>query len=239
MKIYIVDDDVSFGVELEMKIKQIGYELCGISNSFEHACIAIPNVKPDIILCDIRLDKNKSGVDLAKHLQSLHIPMVFITAYSDESTYNEIKEFCSSFKYLVKPFDKLSLKSILDDLHAETIQLYSNNYLRGEYLYIKKNHLFERITLSDILYLNSEGNYTTLILPQSKFIIKYSLSKLLKIDKFYLFLRIHRNYAVNKHKIKSVNFSNRILSIGTKELPFGRTYTKNIRSLMDMPFSGS
>jgi len=238
VKLYLVEDDLSFSVELEMKIKQIGHEVVGKSTTYNQASLEIPSKKPDIIITDIKLDNGHTGLELAKSISRLNIPMIFVTAYSDESSYNKIKSVCSSFKYIVKPFDKLSLKSIIDDLIVQKQILFGDNYLSGEYLFIKKNNIFERIKLANIKYLYSEGNYTTLVLADKKFMIKYSLSKLLKLDKFSQFLRIHRNYAVNKASINSVDFSQRKIDIISDSLPFGRTYTKDIRMIMNIPFSG-
>jgi len=239
VKIFLVEDDLSFSIELEMKIKEIGYEVVGKSQTYGQALLDISTIKPDIIICDVKLDEGKNGVDLAKQLSHLKIPMVFVSAYSEEKTYNAIKDLCSKFKYLVKPFDKLSLKSILDDLYEEKETLYAENFVRGEYLFIKKNNVFEKIKLADIKYFSSEGNYSTIVLPERKYLIKFSLSKLLKLNKFSHFLRVHRNYAVRANSITSVDFSQREIKIGDETLPFGRTYTKDIRSVMDMPFSGS
>lgn len=239
MKIYLVDDDASFGVELETKIKQIGCEFVGRGVSFDHACQSIPKKKPDIIICDVNLDKRDNAKELAKKFETLHVPMVFVTAKSDEKIYNTIKDVSSNFMYLVKPFDKLSLKSILDELHTQTQLIFANHFIQGEYIYIKKNNVFERVVISEILYLHSEGNYTTLMLKDRKFMFKYSLSKLLQLQKFGLFIRVHRNYAVNKKNIQRVDFANKMIHTESQALPFGRTFAKDIRALIDRPFSGS
>lgn len=237
MKVYLVDDDLSFGVELETKIKQIGCEFVGRSVSFDHARHIVPTKKPDIIICDVNLDQGDKGKELAKKFESLHVPMVFVTGESDENIYNTIKDVSSNFKYLVKPFDKLSLKSILDDLHTQSQLIFANHFIQGEYLYIKKNNLFERVVISEILYLQAEGNYITLVLSDKKFVFKNSLIKLLQLQKFGLFMRVHRNYAVNKRHIKSVSFAHRKLYVDAYELPFGRTYAKDVRSFISSPFS--
>lgn len=231
-KVYVVDDDMLFGTELESMISSLeGFEFVGRSETFSEAVHSIRRIKPDILICDIRLDRDFTGIDLATEIKSLEIPIIFATAYSDFSVYNNSKAFAHS-KFIVKPFDKLTLAGMLDEIVDEQIKLSVNDSIRNDMLYVRKNKVFEKVMLEDIDYLYSEGNYITLFHEKKKFILKYSLSKLLEVPKFDRFVRIHRSYAVHHTKVSSVDLTNKQVTIKETRLPFGRTYVKNVKGLM-------
>lgn len=232
MKIFIIDDDPIYSLEIESILSQIGYELAGKADSYEDALIGIKASSPDVVICDIRLDNDYSGLDLANKVVNMALPFIFMTAYSDEEVYRNTRAYPNS-KFIVKPFDKLTLKGMLDDLKNEIIEFSPGKKMIGSTLFIRKNNVFKKTELADIEYLFSEGNYITLHSNEKKHILKYSLSRLQKLNIFDRFIRIHRNYAVNKMKIESVSFADKILV--TKEgmsLPIGRTYTKPLKVLI-------
>ena len=115
--------------------------------------------------------------------------------------------------------------------------VFGSNFVRNGYLFLKKNNIFKKINLLDVSFMYSEGNYSSIVIDEKKYLIKFSLSKLLTLDQFECFVRIHRNYAVLKHEILSVDFAAKQLTTKYQTLPFGRTYVKDIRRVMNIPFA--
>lgn len=213
-------------------IAAINYTYLGAVSAFDTSITLIRTEMPDVVISDIRLGDNKTGIDLAHAVSDLDIPFVFITAYSDAAVYEDSKGYEKS-KFLVKPFDKLTLKSILDSLTADNIELSSGKKIIDKVLYIKRNNEYEKVALESINYIYSEGNYIKLFGDDEEYTLKYSLSKLLELSKFENFIRVHRSYAVNKGRVLKINFSDKIITIQNVEIPFGRTYSKDVRSLME------
>ena len=232
MKVSIIDDDSLFCLKIEELLGRMDYTFCGKAHSYSEGLDMIKSSLPDIVICDIRIGENKTGIDLANEVKDLLIPFVFVTAYSERDVYVSARQYQLS-KFIVKPFDMLTLQGILDDLFKDVIRFTANKSIRGNTLFVRKNNIFEKIDLDSIDYLYSEGNYITLNVGETEYLLKYSLSKLLESSKFQRFTRIHRSYAIHSHKLQKVDFSNKLLSIGSdKELPFGRTYVKDVRELM-------
>ncbi|MEY4704107.1 MAG: Wide host range VirA protein [Nitrospirota bacterium] len=111
--IYIVEDETLIAMELSDCLSQLGYEVCGKAARGEQALEEIPLTSPDIVLMDIRLAGDLSGIDTAAKLrQHLNVPVVFLSAFSDDAL---VKEALGNgaFGYLLKSFDERELHTTL------------------------------------------------------------------------------------------------------------------------------
>ncbi len=108
--IMIVEDEVVFAMELEEKLDQMGYTVSDVVSSGEGALSKINGTQPDLVLMDIRLDGDLDGIQAAEQIRSLHhIPVVYVTAHSDETTLNRAK-ITEPVGYLVKPITEKDLR---------------------------------------------------------------------------------------------------------------------------------
>ena len=84
--------------------------MCGFALSGEEAIAAIAAQRPDLVLVDIYLKGTMDGINVAEHLlDSYPIPVIYITAYSNEEVLARAKP-TSPFGYIVKPFRDRQLK---------------------------------------------------------------------------------------------------------------------------------
>lgn len=113
-KIQIVEDQMIIAIDLQYMLEDLGYEICNISTSYDEAIRNIESVKPDLILLDILLQENKTGIDLAHEINRQHfIPFIFLTSHSDQTTVDAAKA-TNPRGYIVKPFTKHDLYEVLD-----------------------------------------------------------------------------------------------------------------------------
>lgn len=112
-KILIVEDEFIVANDLKMMLVKSGYEVCGIAASVEEARILIDSKKPDWVLLDIILKGNLTGIDLAWELEKKNIPFLFISANTNHSILNAVKE-TKPYGFLVKPFRERDLFVMLD-----------------------------------------------------------------------------------------------------------------------------
>ncbi len=102
--IYIVEDQMIITLDLRHMLEDLGYKVSGIAASYREALANITLVKPDLILLDILLQGDETGIDLAHALnRSCHIPFIFLTSHADQYTVNTAKA-TRPLGYLVKPF---------------------------------------------------------------------------------------------------------------------------------------
>lgn len=102
-KILVVDDDRLVLATLTHGLAQAGYEVIDADNG-DDAILAAREHRPLLALLDIRME-GKSGFDVAAYLrESLRIPFMFLSAFTDEETVRQVKAL-GAVAYLVKPLD--------------------------------------------------------------------------------------------------------------------------------------
>ncbi len=77
-KILIVEDDGIVAMDIESRLKKLGYEVCGKKSSGEKAIEAVEECRPDLVLMDIVLNGKMDGIETTIIMQSrFGIPVVF------------------------------------------------------------------------------------------------------------------------------------------------------------------
>jgi two-component system cell cycle sensor histidine kinase/response regulator CckA len=103
-KIYIVEDEAIVALDLRTQLEGLGYEVCGQATRGEQAVEEIPALLPDLVLMDVRLAGKMTGLDVAEQLLgAFHIPIVFLSAYSEQPLLARAAR-TNSIAYLLKPF---------------------------------------------------------------------------------------------------------------------------------------
>ncbi len=108
-KILVVEDSIIVNKHITSLLRRNNLESYSAYNA-EEALTKIEYSKPDLVLLDIMMEKPDSGLEIAKviNAQKLDLPIIFLTALTDENTLNQIK-MVSPYGYLVKPFNEFEL----------------------------------------------------------------------------------------------------------------------------------
>ncbi|MBL8967966.1 MAG: EAL domain-containing protein [Spirochaetaceae bacterium] len=119
-KILIVEDEKIIALDLQRRLERFGYTVVGMASDGPEAVQAARERMPDIILMDIMLAGPMDGIEAARQVRDqLGIPVIFLTAYTDEKTLERAKEV-EPFGYILKPFKERELYTTID------IALYKN-----------------------------------------------------------------------------------------------------------------
>lgn len=124
-KILIVEDQFIEANNLRKVLEGAGYAVCPVARSFEEAVKILRSELPDLVLLDIFLKGDRTGIDLAPIIREHKIPFIYLSANSDERTFRLAKQ-TSPYGFLVKPFrekDVLAMLDIATNLHAEHLSL--------------------------------------------------------------------------------------------------------------------
>lgn len=107
--ILIIEDEIIVAKGIEQILLKNSYAIAGVALNYKQAKEKLQTVKPDLILCDIDLGENKTGIDVIKQsTKSFKIPVIYISAHTDDDTLN--KAFCSNpVSYITKPFTENQL----------------------------------------------------------------------------------------------------------------------------------
>lgn len=107
--ILIIEDEIIVAKGIEQILLKNGYDISGIALNYKQAKEKIQNSTPDVILCDIDLNEDKTGIDIIEEsVQKDRIPVIFVSAHTDDEILN--KAFCSNpVTYITKPFTENQL----------------------------------------------------------------------------------------------------------------------------------
>ncbi|MCK9150634.1 methanogen output domain 1-containing protein [Methanobacterium alcaliphilum] len=110
----VVEDESIVAMDIKHRAEGLGYNVLGIASSGEEAIEKTEKTRPDLILMDIVLKGKMDGVEAAQIIRDkFDIPVVYLTAYSDEKTLGRAK-LTGPFGYIIKPFEDRELHSAVE-----------------------------------------------------------------------------------------------------------------------------
>jgi two-component system response regulator LytT len=223
--ILIVEDEILIAEHISRVLRKAGFVNTSTAMSVDEAIATINKQKPEIVLTDIMLGTDRTGIDLGGLLYSHYkIPFVYITSHSSSEMLSKAKHTHPN-AYLVKPFKKEDL-IIAIELALFNSGL-SEKKSEEESLLIKDGHAMAQIYFADILWLEAEGNYTLLHTSNNKkHLVRSVITDLHQQLPANDFLRIHRSFVVNKKSITEIRSTHVV--INGREIPVGRTYKKTL-----------
>jgi len=113
-KVLVVEDEAIVAMDLRRALEGFGYQVPAIATCGIEAIEMARKFRPDIVLMDIRLEGQMDGIDVAHKLNgSWDVPVVFLTAYSNETTLQRAKQ-AQPFGFLLKPFQERELRSAVE-----------------------------------------------------------------------------------------------------------------------------
>ncbi len=112
-KILIVEDQFIEANNLRMILRKAGYLVGTMARSVNEGLQIIESEKPDMVLLDIHLKGNLTGIDLAKTLRDKGIAFVFLSANSNKQILDAAKA-TKPYGFLVKPFREKDVLVMLD-----------------------------------------------------------------------------------------------------------------------------
>lgn len=200
MNILIVDDEPLARQRLMGLVQELdGFEVCGNASNGKDALRLSQELKPDVVLLDIRMP-GMDGIETAHHMNRLSKPpaIVFTTAFSEHA----LKAFeTHAVDYLLKPIKQ---ERLLEALQAavrltrpqlEQIRLIDEEPKVRSHICVKTRGSLELVPIETIRYFMADHKYVTLRTDDHECLIEESL-KSLENEFSHLFTRIHRNALV-------------------------------------------
>ena len=196
MKCLVVDDESLARQRLTRLLDDMGeWTVCGEAANGEQALQQVQQLRPDLVLMDIRMP-GMDGIEAARHIVQLENPpaLVFATAYGDHA----LEAFeTQAVDYLLKPIHPQRLQQALDkarrlsSVQLEKLQK-SQADSRRTHLCARKRGNLELIPINEVVYLQADNKYVTVCSATQQILIEDSL-KSLEQEFSSCFIRIHRN----------------------------------------------
>jgi two-component system cell cycle sensor histidine kinase/response regulator CckA len=110
----VVEDESIIALDIKISLQSLGYEVAYMASSGEEALRKAPEVKPDLMLMDIRLRGGMDGVETALQVgERIDVPVIFLSGHTDLDTLERVK-MTQPFGYLSKPFTKKDLRTTIE-----------------------------------------------------------------------------------------------------------------------------
>ena len=140
INILIVEDEAIVALEIKRSILKMGFSVTNMARNYDDALCSITEKTPNIILLDIHLKNSKDGIATAKDIQKIaNIPIIYLTAFSDDETIERAVQ-TNPIGYLVKPFKREDLKSILQ---LAIYKINSNQCVESSLTSIGKGYMYD------------------------------------------------------------------------------------------------
>lgn len=206
MKCLIIDDERLARKELQSLLSEYSeIEVVGECANADEALEAIENIQPDLIFLDIQMP-GQNGFELLESLD--YMPrVIFVTAYDEYA----LRAFeVNALDYILKPVDESRLEETINkilkqsdtDVLAQGITADGGVSLKlDDQIFLKDGDKCWFVTLRDIRYFESEGNYIRVFFENFKPLILKSLNNLEKRLNEKDFFRINRKYIVNLKEV--------------------------------------
>ncbi len=243
IKILIVEDNVIIADDIQSQLEEIGYHIVDNVIDYEQAVDVLSSNEVDLVLIDIILASEKTGIDLGKYIRkNLNIPFIFVTSNSDRATVENAKTVKPN-GYLVKPFEQQDLYTSIEiainnfdyndpETANETNEgdkIVSNAVLKNS-IFVKKQHLYYRIQFDDIQFIKADNVYLEINTEEKKYLVRSALKDYLEKLPSHQFYRAHKSYIVNLDHIQAVNSKD--IMINGELIPISKDFREFILSAM-------
>lgn len=239
LSILIVEDELSYSIELERLCEKVGYQVVGVAESSSEALDLVYSKQPDLLLMDVDIKGRMSGIEVGKSIKHLRTPILYLTSHGDER-HRRAAEETNMIGYVVKPIREDNLRTVL------SMAVYST-YFRGGgdelsmvpdmgdqgVIFFKKKKLYRKVHVADIAFISSEGNYCKVVIGkgEEQYLLRTTISALHDLLPKREFSVIHRSHIVRNALIEAVSLTDRTVLVNGQDLPVSRNKLGEIRKL--------
>lgn len=168
----------------------------------------------DLLFLDIKM-RDISGIDVVGCLPKAPL-VIFTTAYSDFA----VQGFdLNATDYLLKPFSLARfLKACTKALDVQT----RHNANAPDFVFVKTGYEDEKVLLDDIRYIEADGNYLWLMLPERKLLSRQTMADFVRQLPPHQFVRVHRSFCVAISHITKI--ARHEITVAGHVIPIGASY---------------
>ncbi len=240
--VLVVEDESIVAKDIQNSLKKLGYVVPSVENTGEDAIDAAGQYKPDLILMDIMLKGDISGIEAAEQIRNRYqIPVIFLTAYADESTLSKAK-VTEPYGYIIKPFKEIDLHTSIEMAlykHGKEQEvkrerdLYSSIVLdksAEDCIFVKSNSRLVKVKTKDVYFVEALKDYVIIQTKDSKYTVHSTMKDMMAKLSDSEFLRVHRSYIVRVDKIIAIEQNNLVIEDDKKIIPIGGSYRDELHS---------
>jgi DNA-binding LytR/AlgR family response regulator len=179
----------------------------------------------DLIFLDVEMP-GATGFDLLDQLA--YSPQVILTTSKPEYAFNAFEYHVTDF--LKKPFTYQRFLEALQKLNLPSEN--GNGPAEEDHIFIKSDGKLVRLNYSDILFIESMGDYVKFVTGDKKYITHNTIKNLEeKVSKQH-FMKVHRSYIININKIDDIREND--LFIKGNEIPISKAHRSDVMKRLNI-----
>ncbi len=246
--VYIVEDENNTLKNIQKSLKKLGYNIIGTSNNGLDAIKNITALEPNVVLMDINLKGNLTGIDVAETLKkNYNIPIIFLLDNTLEESFNVKLINTEPYACIFKPIKDIELKLVIEltiskskkdiDIKRERDYLFSlveNKDESKPILFIKSNSKLIKLNLKDIYFIEALKDYVVVNTQNARYTVHSTMKEIEK--KLYNgdFIRAHRSFIIRIDKIQVIENQTVILEENKKLIPIGGRFKEELLTKINM-----
>ena len=239
IRILATEDDTLHEEMLRITIEQLGYDLIDVIYKPSSLFLKIDATKPDILLMDIDLGDDVSGIELVKEVNKRYdIPVIYVTSFADSETFQKAKKTYPA-AYIVKPYNESELQRAIElAINNQQNKFHSNEELKNnvvlnKHIFIKEGKALVKIEINAIKLIEAYDKYCFIYTTEQKNMFRSRLKDIYAQLPLSTFCQVHRSYIVNLNAIDKIIPNNHIIYTSGKEIPISKSYRQNLFSRLN------
>lgn len=248
IQILIAENDEQTLKELLEMLQDIGYSNVNFFQDEDSAANHIKRYSPTILLLSSNLDFKA----IMASFPSNYAPGLIMLMDKQQSISQLLLSAPLFHDYLQMPTNPAALEialhmaklksSINSDFVSPLQHLInrkgSNQKLGGtmvrDSLYFKQNSKYQRISHDEIIYIEALKDYVAIKTRENRFTLHSTMKDIERKISPKWFLRIHRSFIINIHKIATMDYSEVELIGSDKAIPIGGSYREELQSKLQL-----
>lgn len=116
MRVLVIEDNAVLSLTLEVMLKKLGFSEIQKAYSPKEALALIEKFEPDLLLVDINLDSDLSGIDIVRIAQENRVLSVVYTTANSDDYHRELAKETIHDAYLIKPLNFRTLSTAIESI---------------------------------------------------------------------------------------------------------------------------
>ena len=212
--IFIVEDESIVAKDIQQTLEKLGYTVVGTASEGEKAVEIIIELEPDLVLMDIMLKGEMTGIDAAAQLKKeINVPIIYLTAYADKDTLTKAK-ITQPHGYIIKPFKEVDIRTAVEialynhkretkikkerDLYYSIIK--ADKSSDGS-IFVKSKYQLVKVKTKEIYFIEALKDYVRINTVDNRYIVHSTMKSIQEKLPPSDFSRVHRSFIVRLDKI--------------------------------------
>lgn len=222
LKAIAIDDEPMALEVIKAHAKKVSF--LDLQETFVSAMEALDFLKKnptDLVFLDINMP-DITGLDFSLLLPK-NTAVIFTTAYSQYA----VDAFnINALDYLLKPIDfSRFMKSC-----QKAYENFSEEAPKIPYLFVKDGYDLVRISIGELLFVESEGNYLTFKEAEKKTLTRMTMTEAIEMLPKSDFFRVHKSYIINLNHVKKIERHQ--VWVGKEVVPIAANYRDDLMEIL-------